>query len=206
MTKAELRKLYLEKRASLSLTEVAAASQSIADRFSASVELPPGGVVHAFIRIAKFHEIDTSAIYYRLWRDRPDIATAAPRTDLKTGEIESVRFDGSTDLKENSWGIREPADGVIINAVNIDVVLVPLLCFDRTGHRVGYGKGMYDRFLAKCRPDCLKVGVSLFPPVDEIDEVTSSDVALDICITPREVFRFDVMTRSAPPIAAHSLQ
>lgn len=202
MTKAELRKLYLEKRAALSPAEVAMASRRIADSFFASVDLPPGGVLHTFIRIAKFNEIDTSVIYYRLWRDRPDVATVAPRTDLKTREIENVLFTGNSGLTENSWGIREPVDGVIIAVKDVDVVLVPLLCFDDNGNRVGYGKGMYDRFLAECRPDCKKVGVSLFSPVDEIDDVTLADVRLDMCITPDAVSRFDETTQTEPPLSA----
>ena len=61
----------------------------------------------------------------------------------------------------------------------IDVVLVPLLCSDGQGYRVGYGKGFYDRFLVKCRPDCRKIGLSYFPPVDRIEDVTESDVKMD---------------------------
>ncbi len=188
--KAELRKLYLEKRASLSPAEVVMASRRIADRFLATVVLPPGGVVHTFIRMAKFNEIDTSMIYYRLWRDRPDIATVAPRTDLRRGDLESVAFSASSHWHENAFGIREPADGEVIEPEGLDVIVVPLLCFAEDGHRVGYGKGMYDRFLAGCRPDCIKAGVSLFSPVDAIDDVTTSDVALDMCITPDAAYRF----------------
>lgn len=190
MNKAELRKLYLDMRALLSASDVVMASRRIAERFFETVEPPPGGVVHTFIRMAKFNEIDTSMIYYRLWRDRPDIATAAPRTDLRTGDFENVAFDASSDWHENAFGIREPAGGEIVEPSDIDVVIVPLLCFDRAGHRVGYGKGMYDRFLVACRPDCVKAGVSLFPPVDAIDDITSSDVALDMCITPDMAYRF----------------
>lgn len=190
MTKSELRKIYLEKRASRLPSDVATASGKITDRFFETVDLAPVGVVHTFIRMAKFNEIDTSMIYFRLWRDYPSIVTAAPRTDLETGDIESVAFDASSEWKENAFGIREPARPDTIEADRIDLVVVPLLCFDRSGHRVGYGKGMYDRFLAACRPDCLKVGVSLFPPVDAIDGVTRSDVALDVCITPDKAFDF----------------
>ena len=206
MEKSELRKIYLEKRARLSAAEVAKASGEIAERFFKNVELPPGGIVHTFVRIGRFNEIDTSVIYYRLWRDRPDIATAAPRTDLETGDIESAAFEAGSDWEENRFGIREPAGGRLIEPRDIDVVIVPLLCFDRTGHRVGYGKGMYDRFLAQCRPDCVKVGVSLFPPVDAIDDVIETDVPLDVCITPATVYRFNEMMQAVPRMAAQLRQ
>ena len=62
---------------------------------------------------------------------------------------------------------------------SIDMVLVPGLCFDGDGHRVGYGKGFYDRFLKTCRPDCIKIGLSYFEPVESIDDVHEGDVRLD---------------------------
>ena len=70
------------------------------------------------------------------------------------------------------------------------MVLVPLLCFDRSGHRVGYGKGYYDRFLRKCRADCKKIGLSMFDPVDEITDAGESDVRLDLVITPTATVSF----------------
>lgn len=189
MKKSDLRKIYLEKRALLSVAEVAAASGQIADRFFENIDLTGIAKVHTFIRIAKFNEIDTSMIYYRLWRDFAGIATIAPRTDLATGTIGSVVFDEATEWNENSWGIREPASSEAVEPDEIDLVIVPLLCFERGGHRVGYGKGMYDRFLARCRSDCVKVGLSFFPQVEVIEDVDVSDIAIDLCITPTAVFR-----------------
>lgn len=206
MKKSELRKTYLEKRAALSPAEVAAASRRIADRFFESVDLVAVRTVHTFIRIGKFNEMDTSMIYYRLWRDHPAIVTVAPRTNLRTGEIESIVFDAQTELTENSWGIREPENGEMVKPQEVDVVIVPLLCFDNSGHRVGYGKGMYDRFLAVCRPDCIKTGVSFFPPVDEIAGVISSDVALDLCIMPDAALELEATRSVPPPSAAHPRQ
>lgn len=190
MNKHDLRQLYLEKRASLPVSQAVAASGKIADRFFENIDLASIRELHTFIRIAKFNEIDTSVLYYRLWRDFPQIRTSAPRTDITSGKIESASFDARTDWAENAWGIREPLRTVTVGPAEIDIVLVPLLCFDENGHRVGYGKGMYDRFLARCRSDCLKVGLSYFPSVESIDGVLASDVRLDLCVTPGAVFSF----------------
>jgi 5-formyltetrahydrofolate cyclo-ligase len=73
----------------------------------------------------------------------------------------------------------------------LDVALIPMLCFDEAGHRVGYGKGYYDGFLHGCRPDCIKVGLNFFPPVERIDDPHGADIPLDLCITPGRVYRFD---------------
>lgn len=189
MIKVILRHLYFEKRASLNVSETASASAEIAERFFENIDLTNIARLHTFIRVPKFNEIDTSFIYNKLWRDRPDVVTVAPRTDLGTGAIENVAFDAETDWVENRWGIREPFGGEVVDPQRIDLVIVPLLSFAESGHRVGYGKGIYDRFLARCRTDCLKVGVSCFPPVAAIDDVSETDVRLDICITPDRVYK-----------------
>ncbi len=190
MIKSALRRDFLDKRRSLSSNEIAIASRLIGERFFAEIDLSRVKRLHSFIRIPKFNEIDTSNIYYRIWHERRGIATFAPRTDLANGEMDSVRFDESTDLMENAWGIREPNSNDLADPDEFDLVLVPLLCFDLLGQRVGYGKGFYDRFLAQCRPDCDTIGLSIFPPVDHIDDSTKSDIPLSACITPERTYRF----------------
>jgi 5-formyltetrahydrofolate cyclo-ligase len=135
--------------------------------------------------------LDTSRIYYRLWKDRADIETYAPRIDLATGEMESVFFHAASDLTENRWGIREPDGEQTASPTEFDIVLVPLLAFDAQGHRVGYGKGYYDRFLSECRPACLKVGLCAFAAETKIDDVHPGDIKLDLCLTPGETIRFN---------------
>lgn len=183
MKKAELRKIYLAKRAQMTPESICKMSEKIAQMFFENTDLKSVKTLHTFIPIHKFNEVDTSKIYTRVWAEHPQIATALPRTDLAAGVIESVRFDPQTELVENNWGIREPDDGKVIDPSTIDMVIVPLLCFDKNGHRVGYGKGMYDRFLSRCRTDCLKVGVSLFEPVESIKDIHEADITLDVCIT-----------------------
>lgn len=190
MNKADLRKLYLEKRADISPTEVAQASRQIADRFFENVDLTPIIKLHTFIRIPKFNEIDTSMIYYRLWRDHADVVTVAPRVNTFSREIESIAFDETTEWNKSALGIREPVGDNIAEPSEIDAVVVPLLCFDKSGHRVGYGKGMYDRFLSRCRIKCLKVGLSYFPPEPAIDDLEVTDMGLDMVITAGGVHRF----------------
>lgn len=189
MNKAELRKLYLEKRESLSIREVVAMSASIAERFFREVDPLTVTAVHTFIRMKRSNEVDTSNIYYKLWSSHPWIRTFAPRTNREAGQLENVEFSPATELVENKWGIREPV-GEATDAELMDAVVVPLLCFDGSGHRVGYGKGYYDEFLSRCRPECKKVGVSFFPPVESIDDLHAGDIPLDLCITPGRVYHF----------------
>jgi 5-formyltetrahydrofolate cyclo-ligase len=69
------------------------------------------------------------------------------------------------------------------------MVLIPLLAFDKAGHRVGYGKGFYDRFLADCRPDVQKVGLSLELPIESITDPNPFDVPLDAVVMPDGIWR-----------------
>ncbi len=98
-----------------------------------------------------------------------------------------------TPLVENKLGIPEPLlqDQPQTALCSVKTVLVPLLAFDLQGHRVGYGGGYYDRFLADDVPHSRKIGLSLFGPVDSIDDVDATDVRLDACITPEQVYRFN---------------
>lgn len=189
MTKAELRKVYLAKRQELSLAEIAEASNQIADRFFREVDLSGVTNLSTFVRVAKFAEIDTSAIYYNIWRNRPWIRTFAPQTDVETGDLRNLALFPDTPFVENRWGVREPAAGDVIDPLLLDIVIVPMLCGDAAGHRVGYGKGIYDRFLFACRPGCLKVGVNYFPPIESIAS-GEHDIRLDMCITPERVYHF----------------
>lgn len=191
MTKSELRKFHLERRSSLSVGEQSSLSSQIADRFFEGVDLSRVTNLHIFIRIRKFNEVDTSMIYYRIWRDFPKVRTFAPKSDLETGRIQDVSFDSETEFTENRWGIREPHTGETITPAELDVAVVPMLAFDREGHRVGYGKGFYDRHLSACRPNCLKIGVGYFGPVPGSIESDEHDVPLDMCVTAGGVFRFD---------------
>ncbi|MEZ0130689.1 5-formyltetrahydrofolate cyclo-ligase, partial [Flavobacterium sp. LBUM151] len=58
------------------------------------------------------------------------------------------------------------------------------------GNRIGYGKGFYDKFLAECKPETIKIGLSFFEAVNQIDDVFESDVKLDYCVTPLKIYTF----------------
>jgi len=188
MTKIELRQSSLARRKALSPAESAAKSRRIALNFFECVDLSKTEVLHCFIPIKKFNEVDTSLIICSLWTTEPEMITAAPKVDAETGEMECYVYSAETELAKDMYGVYEPSAGDPVDPEMIDVVIVPGLAFDRMGHRVGYGKGFYDRFLKRCRADCLKVGVDFFDPVDEIPDIHDGDTALNACITPAGFF------------------
>jgi 5-formyltetrahydrofolate cyclo-ligase len=190
MKKDEIRKQYMAKRAALSEPEYLQINYRLCEQFFANIDLSFLKVVHIFIPIEKKREPNTWLIIDRIRREYPHVRLSLPRINNQTGEIESVYFEGLHQLQTNSWGIQEPRQGVPTEHEKIDLVLVPLLAFDLTGQRVGYGKGFYDKFLALCRPDCKRIGISLFLPIDKIDDVRPEDEPLTAAITPDEIVHF----------------
>jgi 5-formyltetrahydrofolate cyclo-ligase len=190
VTKRELRKIYLEKRARLSDRTIEQNSLAIASNFFRNFDLQKIGFLHCFLPIEKFREVDTRLIFREIWHRFPDIGTFVPRVNFENNEIESVKFIPETELSRNIWQISEPIGNETVEAEKFDIVLVPLLCFDCRGFRVGYGKGFYDKFLKMCRSDCRKIGLNFFPPVEKISDVNEFDVKLDCCITPEKVWKF----------------
>jgi 5-formyltetrahydrofolate cyclo-ligase len=190
MNKQELRKVFLFKRKSLSDAEWKSRSEQLAKLFFRSVDLSTVKFLHTFVPIKKNREPDTWVIIHLVQSKFADVTIALPKVNTALCELESFVYESSDDLKTNTWGIEEPSGQKLIDPSMIDLVLIPLLTFDKRGHRVGYGKGFYDKFLSQCRPDTKRVGISLFEGVDHIDDVDPLDQRLDICITPDEVVRF----------------
>ena len=89
----------------------------------------------------------------------------------------------------DEWGIPVPQESVRVTATKIQVVFVPLLAYDKSGHRLGFGKGFYDRFLASLEQPVLKLGLSFFAPEERIP-VEPHDIPLDYCITPGQIWSF----------------
>ena len=190
MLKSALRKTYRVRQKSLSAAEQNEKSCQIAARFFANFDLRQVNFLHCFLPIKKFNEIETKLIFDGVWQSFPHIVTLVPRVNFENGEIENLVFTSETNLIQNIWKIDEPESGEFVESEKIDLVLIPLLCFDARGFRVGYGKGFYDKFLSECREDCLKIGLGYFAPITEISDTYKFDIKLDFCITPREIFKF----------------
>jgi 5-formyltetrahydrofolate cyclo-ligase len=184
MTKKELRKIYLNKRMELPEPEYLLMNKKICDNLFGSVDFSAVTVLHTFLPIKANREVDTWQIIERINKSYPQIRICIPKMNNQTSELEHYYFEGPQQLQNNMWGIPEPVKGVPAPTEKIDAVLVPLLAFDRRGHRIGYGRGFYDRFLVSCRPDCRKIGLSFFQGEDRIDEIDDKDVALDLIVTP----------------------
>ena len=187
MTKSELRRLYKQKRSELSSEAIEANSLAISNQL---LQLPIWyfSFYHVFLSITEHKEINTDYILNILAGKDKNIVIS--KTHFESLKMSHYLLLDTTVIKKNSWNIPEPVDGIEISADKIDVVFVPLLTFDKDGHRVGYGKGFYDKFLSECRPETLKIGMSFFEVENSIEGVIESDVALDYCVTPQNIYSF----------------
>ncbi|AFK03303.1 5-formyltetrahydrofolate cyclo-ligase [Emticicia oligotrophica DSM 17448] len=191
MQKQDLRKEYLRQRKALSEQVVEGFSRKIHDWFFRSFAVHSFATIHTFLPIKHNNEVDTWLIIKTLQKDfAADIVIPKSHPN---GTMTNYLLTEKTVLEESNLKIIEPNETqnseLRTQNSKIDLVLIPLLCFDKKGYRVGYGKGYYDRFLAECRPDVMKIGLSLFEPVEEI-AIDEFDVKMDYCITPNKIWSF----------------
>lgn len=187
MDKKELRKKYKSLRQTLSEKEIEDKSLAIANQLI-QMKIWDKLYYHLFLTIAEQKEIDTEFILQVLaGKDKEIVISKCEFSTL--GMIHYLLTD-NTKIKKNSYNVPEPIDGIEVPDAKIDVVFVPLLAYDKAGNRVGYGKGFYDNFLSKCKPETIKIGLSFFPPEEIISGISENDVKLDYCVTPEMVLQF----------------
>ena len=191
MTKKELRYIFKEKRKALSVHDIEKFNDLILINFQ-KLKLPFINCVHTYVASLKLGEPDTATIVRYLQFINPLIKIVIPKIDIHSRNINHYHFDETVELITNAYGIDEPKEGNLIKEDEIDLVLIPLLAFDKKGFRVGFGKGYYDKFLARCKPNVIKAGLSFFDPVDEINDISGFDIPLNFCITPKEIFSFSL--------------
>jgi len=185
--KKELRKIYKARRKDLSENQIEDLSLAISNQL---LKLPIWNYTfyHIFLAIEEQKEVNTDYILNILSGKDKNILIS--KSDFETGDMMHFLLTDNTVIKKNSYNIPEPVDGIEISNDKIEVVFIPLLAFDKLGNRVGYGKGFYDRFLTNCNPKTIKIGFSFFEAEAEISDVFESDVRLDYCVTPEEVYKF----------------
>lgn len=187
MLKSELRKIYRAKRDLLSDSDKHEMSIKIVQNLINNFEFN-GKVVNVFLPIEHLNEIDTFLIIDELQKYNATICT--PVSDFCNHTLKQMIYDENSVLEKNEWGIPEPVNGIEISPKAIDVVLVPLLVTDKSGFRVGYGKGFYDRFLAECSNNTVFIGLNYFGPVSLISDLNATDISLNYLATPNQIFNF----------------
>jgi len=178
--KVELRRQALARREALPAAERAAAAELIAAR---GLPVPvEGAIVSGFMPIKS--EINPLPLMRKL-------AAAGARLALPVvaGAGRPLVMRGwafGEPLTAGVWGIRQPPPEAPVVAP--DIMLVPLLAFDRFGHRIGYGAGYYDLTIAALRAGKPIIAAGIAFAAQEIAAVpaTPRDARLDLVLTERE--------------------
>jgi 5-formyltetrahydrofolate cyclo-ligase len=183
--KPELRKAATARRDALPADERAAAAQAIAAR-PFPIAVPRGAIVSGFMPLKS--EINPLPLMRKL--ADAGARLALPVVAGKGRPLTMRAFAFGDELASGVWGIREPKPDA--PQVYPDILLVPMLVFDRRGHRIGYGAGYYDMTIADLRVRKSVVAVGIAFAAQEIAEVpiTPHDARLDFVLTEREAIDF----------------
>jgi len=188
LNKDTARKLFQEKRQKITAFRFEQeSSQLIQNTINLIKKLNPI-CIHCFLPIQTKQEINTNPIIEYCWSK--NIHVVVPISNFDEGTLKSAEFSPNTETKITKNNIIEPAKPVWKEDHDIDLVITPLLAFDIKGYRVGYGKGFYDRFFAPLSNDVKRVGISLFSPCEEIENINEYDIPLTHCITPTKIYTF----------------
>lgn len=183
--KRVLRNAAFARRSALSEKVRAAAAEAIA-ALTFPVAILQGAVVAGYMPIRQ--EIDPLPLLHAL-ADR-GACTAMPTIAAQDAPLIFRAWREGDPLQRGALGIHEPLGEAEILVP--DIVLVPLAAFDRTGQRIGYGAGHYDRALSKLRLDKRIIAIGLAFAVQEVAHVPAEphDVPLDHVLTEIETLSF----------------
>ncbi|GAA5036296.1 5-formyltetrahydrofolate cyclo-ligase [Marivirga lumbricoides] len=191
MDKQTLRKVYLGKRKTLSTLEYQRRNQLLTTQLISFVRNKHFKNIHIFLPITSQKEPDTFPFIYHLWENHPEINVITSISDLKTPEMQHYRIDKQIVIQPNKWGIPEPRNASLFPIERIDCVLVPMIVGSKTGHRIGYGKGYYDRFLQKCSSSTFFLGISLSPLLEGNIYADKHDQKMNATVTPFQMHPFN---------------
>lgn len=168
--KRELRKQIREQRKSIA--DKFARDSAISDiLFKSSLYLDADTIL-CYVSLSE--EISTDKIIERAFEDGKNVAV--PYCTDDAGHMDFYYIKSFDELKKGSFNVREPDINKCkrVEDFKNSIIIVPALCFDKKGYRLGYGKGYYDRFLQKypfisiglCYNSLIKKRI----PTDEYDQ------------------------------------
>jgi 5-formyltetrahydrofolate cyclo-ligase len=179
--KAELRQSASAARDAMPAAERQAAAEAIAAR-PFPVAILPGAVVSGFMPLKS--EINPLPLMRKLAGEGARLALPVVAGRGRPLIMRAWAF--GEPLNSGQWGIREPKPEAL--EVAPDILIVPMLAFDRRGHRIGYGAGYYDRTISALRARKAVLAVGIAYAAQEIPQVPSTerDARLDLVLTERE--------------------
>ena len=170
--KDELRREMKARRKALAAEEKSAADAAVCEKLKARSDIGEmidplncGSPIAVYLASPDEINIDPY-IEYML---ATGVEVVAPRWNGETYELAKLKGLDEKDLRRGPMGIREPIDADIVEPKDVYAWIIPGLAFTRSGKRLGYGGGWYDRFLASAPKGAIKIGVAYsFQIVDDL--------------------------------------
>ena len=179
MDKKALRRMIGEKKRSLTESEIEARSCVLAEKLFLTQEYRQSQSLYAYLSFNQ--EVRTGPIIRRAWSDGKRVAV--PK--VMGSEMVFIWLSSFDELApQGAFGILEPIEDGPVADDETALMLMPGLAFDYEGHRVGYGGGYYDRFLAR-EPLHPKVALCYGFQLLNYLEADAHDVPVDRFITDR---------------------
>jgi len=186
-SKSGLRQLLKTQRRKVSRSEIDSASASIFDNFINFVDWTKVKRIHLYLPIEFNSEVDTWRILKWIWTNLPEIQTS---TSIY-GESRSMRhvvISPDTTFKTDRLGIPVPETNYGQLSTKYDIIIIPVLGFDKSLNRIGYGQGVYDSFLSQ-QPESQKIGLAYESSKVSAVPTEPHDVQLNEIITERKLYK-----------------
>ena len=175
--KSEIRARNKEFRNNMTENEVKEKSSLASDCFLKSEFYKNAKCIMLYTRLG--NETDTKDIINQALSDNKKLVF--PVTDGKSGKITLYYADGSTEFVIGTFSVSEPKNSDLADPLAIDVILIPGIAFDKSGNRVGFGKGCYDMFLPKTK--AIKIGFCYHFQICDKIPADQHDIKMDYIIT-----------------------
>lgn len=189
LARQQLRQRLREQRAGLSAAERIAAAQGLLQQLQQLPELTVDERIGGYFAVNG--ELSLHLVVAHCWRQDKQFhlpVAAAAR------QLRFARYRSTSTVAPNRFGIPEPQVGAneLVSPAALELVLVPLLGFDRSGHRLGYGGGFYDSsfaFLQQAERPATPLLVGIGYSFQEVATLAPEpwDVKLDFIATEREL-------------------
>ena len=185
--KAKLRTRALAQRDALDLDQIEIGAQAILERVLGLAEFQRAAVIHTYVS-SKENEVDTRELIHISLEQNKQVVVPVVEQGVET--MRHAVLGGMNELVNGPMGLVQPDPRMaawLDDAGAIDLVVVPGIAFDRRGHRIGFGGGFYDRFLATV--SCAKVGLCYDELVLDAIPDETHDVAMDIVVAESAVYK-----------------
>lgn len=182
--KKEFRKYIIEKRDELDKVVKSQRNAKIITKLTDSKYYRCAQTIFVFVSFGS--EVDTHGFIEQSLKDGKTVGV--PKIITKEQGIEVLKITGLGDLKPGYYGILEPVEGCQpIASDDIDLIIMPGVAFDRSGGRIGYGAGYYDRYLAAMTKSVRKIALGYSFQVLDYVPTEDFDIRIDGIITDEEV-------------------